>query len=917
MSGLLDSFTVPSSPPRRRRTLRAPAIAVLALAFAFPLLLPTSGQPEPWAWKPLHKPPVPVPVPAGQSEASPENPIDAFVHAALADRGLTPSPPADGYTLARRAWIDLLGLLPTPAESQAFVRDSSPEAWERLVDRLLSSPRHGERWARHWMDTVHFAETHGHDEDVIRENAWPYRDFLIGAFNSDMPYARFARLQIAGDRLEPGNPSAIVATGFLAAGPWDQSSQMGIQDGAIDKEQARYVDRDDMLTNVSSTFLSTSVHCARCHDHKFDPVSQEDYYALQAVFAGIDRVDRSFDRDPVVHQERLRLLDQLGNLESGSLPDDAASDPLVRKALAELETSGRDETARWNVLKPETARSEGGAVLTILEDGSVLSTGLRPDKDLTILQIPMPPGKLTALRLEVLTDPQLPQNGPGRQDNGNFHLSEFEAGLHNASLPGVEVPLEFQSAAADFDQDGWTASHAIDGDPATAWGIYPAISQPHQIVFRLPESIDCPPGGFLGIRLRQEHGGGHLIGRVRLSASSSLDAAPALAPPEEIRRILAVASGDRSAADRQALLLYAAGVAARRALDRLPPAQQVYAVATQFEPRGNFRPAGGCRPVHFLVRGDIHRPGPLATPGALSSLPGLPGRFALADSENESARRAALAEWITHPDNPLFWRSAVNRVWQYHFGTGLVSTANDFGELGERPSHPELLDWLAVSFRESGGSLRWLHRLILTSATYRQASFPRQNCLAIDADNRLLWRMSPLRLESECLRDGILQISGNLDFAMGGPSARQFLTSAGVHMTPVVDYLSMDPASEASRRRSVYRFLFRTLPDPFHQALDCPDASQLSPRRSSAATVQQALALLHDRFVVHQADQAAARLGRDRPHGIEDVARLLHFAWSRPPTGAESESVAAYADAHGLANACRIIFNSNEFLFRP
>jgi cytochrome c553 len=624
--------------------------------------------PEHWAYRPLTRPEAPA-VPtrfAGWART----PIDAFVLEKLAEHRLEPAPEADRRTLLRRVYFDLIGLPPTVAELNEARNDKSDDWYEKVVDRLLSSPHYGERWARHWMDVVHFAETHGHDQDRPREHAWPYRDYLIRAFNADKPYARFVQEQVAGDVLFPDDPWATVATGFLAAGPWDESSLRDIREDSIDREIGRYLDRDDIVTTVMATFVSTTVHCARCHDHKFDPVTQDDYYSLQAAFAGIEKANRPYELDPEVAAQRL-------------------------------------------------------------------------------------------------------------------------------------LPIDPRS---------------------------------------------------------------------------------------------------------------------------LPPRQFVYCGTPVFKAEGSFRPTATPRPVYVLKRGDVRNRGALARPGTFACVPGLPSRFELADANNEGGRRAALARWLSDPKNGLAWRSIANRVWQYHFGRGLVETPSDFGKMGAAPTHPALLDWLAVTLQENGGSLKKLHRRIVTSAVYRQASNRRAEVrehpgayaprLAdIDADNHYLWHMNRRRLDAEAIHDAALVFSGKLDPTMGGPSVRQFIQKPGIHVTPEIDYLNFDADNPANYRRSVYRFLFRTLPDPFMEALDCPEGSQLIPVRSASVTALQALALLNDKFMVRQAEHIAARLGREQSGLSEQVKSLFLLILNREPTPREASAVGEYAARHGLANACRVLLNSNEFVF--
>ncbi len=488
-----------------------------------------------WAYRPLVRPALP----AVRNRAAVANPIDAFVQSRLEAAGLTPAPPADRRTLIRRLTFDLTGLPPTPSEVDDFLADRRPDAYERLVDRLLASPHHGERYARHWLDVIHFAETHGHDQDVPRENAWPYRDYLIRAFNADRPYGRFIEEQVAGDILFPGDPDGIVATGMLAAGPWDESSQQSIRDDTIDKKQAQNLDRDDMVTTVLSAFSSATVHCARCHDHKFDPISQKEYYGLQAVFAGIDRANRPYDPDPAVQRRRLALEQRQRELPSA--PAAALKTAEVSRVVAAWERDRRG--AAWHVLEPGKVTTARGSLPATLPDHSVRFGGPRPAVDVYTITANSDLETITAVRLEVMTDDSLPFKGPGRQDNGNLHLNEFrvQAGPRD-STRGVQIPVAIRGAVADFDQAGWTAAMAIDENPGTAWGIYPAVGRPHQAVFVFKQPVRHSGGSALTFTLEQTHGGGHLIGRLRLSVSRSPDAVPL---PSDVNAILTVPPGKR------------------------------------------------------------------------------------------------------------------------------------------------------------------------------------------------------------------------------------------------------------------------------------------------------------------------------------------------------------------------------------
>jgi Protein of unknown function (DUF1549)/Protein of unknown function (DUF1553)/Planctomycete cytochrome C len=701
---------------------------------------PSAGSPKAalWSLQPLTKPPVPH----SESRAT-RNPIDAFIAAKLAEKKLTPSGEADAATLIRRLTYDLHGLPPAWQEIQSFVADRSPDAYEKLVDRLLASPRYGERWGRHWLDVAHYGESHGYDKDKPRRNAWPYRDYVIRAFNQDKPYARFVEEQLAGDVLWPDDPQATVATGFIAAGPWDFVGHAELREGTTDKDITRLLDRDDMVQTTMSAFVSMTAHCARCHDHKFDPIPQEDYYSLQAVFAGIDRADRPYDADPKTYAARRALLEK-------------------RRALMTQLRPLQDEVA--SISSPE---------LKTLDD------------------------TLTALKFD-FAETRKPELQPRINQLTADRKATVQALLRPDTRDSItRLTIELQ---------------AVDKD-----------------------------------------------------------------------------------------------------LEQLGKPQLVYAAANFFDPQGTFNFAIDPRPITVLQRGSVESPGKPVGPGALSCVPGLPARFILKDGEPEGARRSALAHWVTARDNMLTWRSIVNRVWQYHFGAGLVDSANDFGHMGSTPTHPELLDWLAVTFRDQGGSLKQLHKLILMSAAWRRQSANIPANTATDAENRYLWRANRQRLDAESVRDAVLSASGKLDLTMGGPSAEQFWFKDD--HSPVYDYGRFDIDSPAAYRRSVYRFIVRSAPDPFMDRLDCPDASLITAKRNTTITAIQALALLNNPFMVRQSEHLAARIRGLAPQPDEQIAWLYRLTLGRNPSRSETARLVQFAARHGLENASRAILNSNEFLF--
>lgn len=619
------------------------------------------------------------------------NPIDDFIAARLVKGGLAPSPEADRRTLIRRLSFDLCGLPPTPDEVESFLHDLRPDAYEQLVERLLASPHYGERWARHWLDVVHYGDTHGYDKDKPRPHAWPYRDYVIRAFNEDKPYREFVSEQLAGDVVAPGTPDGIAALGFIAAGPWDFISHVEVPESKIDGQIARSLDRDDMVVNALNAFCSLTVQCARCHAHKFDPVSQTDYYRLQAVFAALDRADTPFDGDLAVGARRQAL-----------------------------------RARELDLLAQQHDRSRSGAVSAELER------------------------ELQHLRRHAaeLPAPSLVYAGTVHSGTGNF-----------------------------------TGTGASGGKP---------------------------------------------------------------------------------------------------------------------------------RPIYVLSRGDVRQPGELVRPGAPPFVPGLPAEFALGEHHRESDRRAALAEWIAHRDNPLTWRSMANRLWQYHVGRGLVDSPNDFGRMGQQPTHPELLDWLAVELRETQ-SLKHVHRLIVTSAAYRQVSFDRADCAVKDSGNTLLWRANRRKLDAEAVRDSLLFVAGRLDDRMGGPGFQDFVVERPEH-SPHYEYHLHDPRDPRAHRRSVYRFLVRSQPQPFMTALDCADPSMSVDKRNETINALQALALLNNGLTVVMADEFTRGLAGQGTLA-DQIDAAFQRALSRPPTDEERAVLLDYTERHGLANACRLLFNLNEFAF--
>jgi hypothetical protein len=896
--------------------LTAEQIAVLRAWIDQGAVWPESDAKDPkdwWSLKPLKRTP-----PPGQG-----HPVDAFIDATLQTKGLTPSPPAERATLIRRLYFDLHGLPPTPKRVEAFVADRNPHAYEALVDELLASPRYGERWARHWLDVVGYADTHGNDHDYARPNAWPYRDYVIRSLNDDKPYRRFIEEQIAGDRLYPHDPQAIVALGFLAAGPWDDTLMATVREDTVDHRLSQYLDRDNMVGTVMSALQSQTAHCARCHNHKFDPISQREYYGLQAVFAGIDRAERPFDDDPQLHVRRQTLLarKQLLSRKSPEAESLLDSQETQRKVAAVAERL-QQRTKEWTTFDVTDVVSVGGfdgAQFTRQSHGSWLVGGARPNHNTFVVTARTTLRNIRALRLEALPDASLPHGGPGRFDNGNFHLSSFRAAVKSATKGERSLSLPLTRAVADHADRGGEAANTLDAKDDTFWSIHPRYNEPHEIVFELKEPIAVAEEAIFTFLLDFRGKSGHQIGSFRISACT--DAVPAeRRPPLPAALASALRRPPNSnQMERRSLTRQVLEHELNQELAALPPPRLVYAATQDFPPNGSFKPSPEPRPVYVLQRGDVNRPGELAKAGALSCVSDL--QFDTRSAENdEAARRVALARWLIDDRNMLTWRSVVNRVWHFHFGRGLCETPNDFGRMGAKPTHPELLDWLAVWFRDDAkGSFKALHRLLVTSDAYRRSSSGTAGAKT-DVDNRWLWRMNRTRLAAEQVRDAVLQMSGRIDLKTGGPSVVQFVHRGKATFNPdgnpaFLDYRNFDPDAPELRRRSIYRFVFRTVPDPFMDVLDCPDGSAMTPVRGVSTTPVQAFAMLNDAFLIRQCEWIADRIRTSAKTPESQVDAAFKLVVLRTPNAKERARTIDYLKSHGLANACHLLLNANEFLF--
>ena len=813
------------------------------------LVLPCSGisneQVQWWSLQPVVRPPVP-----GKLQTNPAHPIDAFIHHKLKEAGFDPSPEAEPRTLVRRLYFDLIGLPPSPEETDRFVSDKNPHAYELLVEKLLGSPQYGERWARHWLDIVRFAETHGFEMNQPRPNAWPYRDYVIRSLNEDKPYDQFVLEQIAGDVF--GRPEA---TGFLVGGPWDQVKS---PDPVLTANQ-RADELHDIVSTTGSTFLGLTVGCARCHDHKFDPIPQTDYYSIRAVFEGVQHGEQKLDDGDQAEREKkmAELAARLARIET------------ALDFLEPVAQSGAGLTQERPPVHPlrnvERLRGEAAERLRFTISKT---TDAEPCID----------------ELEVYT-----------ADGRNAALASAGTVARASSIyPNSEIHrLEHINDGRHGNGRSW-----ISNEPGKGWV---ELRFPREIVIqrivwgrdREGRYADRLPTDY---RIEVASGDGEW----RIIASS-LDRLPYGLEDKTAESAVESAHAADSGKARTLRKERSAVLERIQLLEQVP---MVYSGSFKADPDATYR---------------LHRGDPLLSreeipPRALSAIElSFPiGASETKDLTDDQQRRLAFAKWIVDRKNPLAARVMANRIWQYHFGEGLVSTPSDFGRNGALPTHPELLDWLAAEFLDSGWSIKHLHRLIVTSGTYRQSSLARPECAKVDADGRLLWRFPPRRLEAEAIRDAILAASGKLDLGMGGPGFSFF--------EPNDNYVRVyTPRAEwgpEAFRRMIYGTIVRQRPDGVFGVFDCPDAGQIAPKRTSSTTPLQALNLLNSSFILQQSEFFANRLLREAGgDSTEQVQLGFRLAFQRQASPEEVKPALEMIEAHGLALFCRALLNANEFVY--
>ena len=846
-----------------------------------------------WSLQPVARPEVP----AVKKADWVRNPIDAFILSKLEEMGLEPAPEASEGVIRRRLHYGLTGLPPAPGASAD-------------IDVLLASPHYGERWARHWLDVARYGESNGFEYDQLRSNAWTYRDWVIDALNADMPYDQFVKWQIAGDVLEPGHPGAITATGFLVCGAFDGLKPNGDKQRKIMRED----EMSDIVGTVAQSFLGLTVNCARCHDHKFDPIAQKEYFQMASALAGVHRGDRNVpagvnvtgkrkeiealsskltEADGVVRKRLLAKLEEKGTKnERGDLPQ-----PVSRWSF---DKDLRDEIGALHGEARGTARVEEGALVVDGKTGFVLTAPLTKEIKARTLE--------AWVKLDNL----------GQRGGGVIGIQGTSGEPFDAIVFGEREPRRWMSGSSGYRR----TSNFGEGEEKEAQSQFVHMAIVYQGDGTITGYRNGRPYGksyktgvvtygagnsqvILGMRHGTSSDGKRMLaGRIdRAQLYDRALTAEQIALSADVRIVteaeLIAALTDEQKTTREK---WKADIARLNAEVSKQGQKKVYAVT----PKG--------APVrHLLVRGSPFEKGEEVSAGGVASLRnGLSSDFGLKSNASEGERRRKLAEWVAHEDNPLLARVMVNRLWHYHFGQGLVKTPNDLGFSGGKPSHPELLDWLAAEFRAGGWSLKKMHKLIVSSATYRQSSRANARAQQVDAGNIYLWRRAPMRLEAESIRDSILAASGALNPVAGGPGYRDFKMYN--HKGSWV-YDPIDPEGPEFNRRSIYRTWARGSVHPLLAPLDCPDPSSAAPVRSVTTTPLGALSLMNTSFVIRMSEEMAKRLEAMPGDEEKQIGHAFELAFGRPATPQDLNLGLGFVKENGLAAFCRVLFNANEFLY--
>ena len=853
-----------------------------------------------WAFEPIARPTAP----AVKKADWPRNDIDRFILARLEKEGLAPSPEASKETLIRRVSLDLTGLPPTPSEVDAFVNDKSADAYEKLVDRLLASPRYGERMALRWLDFARYADSNGFQVDSSRFQ-WPWRDWVIRAFNDNLPFDQFTIEQLAGDMLPDAAPSQVIATGF------NRNTRLNGEGGLI-AEEWRIETVIDRVETTGLTWLALTFNCCRCHDHKYDPISQKEFYQFFAFFNNVPESGtlqgESRNTAPVMEvlttemqEEKAKLETELASAQKQveeakkQLPQlIAAWEPAFKKQLAS------DDQNAWTPLEPTAVTSHGNATLTRQSDGSYLASGTNPARETYTIAAPLSEGSFTGLLLECFIDPSLPQQSLGRYPNGNFVLSHVDAQI---TAPGLKEPIKvnFNKAVADYSQKDWSINFVVQRTAGKGWAVDgPSKKENRKAMFLVPAPVKVPAGATLTVQLIQNALDQHNIGRFRLSTTSLPVAAVKLDGaryPVSIQQIVATPAEKRSAPQRKQLedfFIANADSPVAAATAKVKQAQAKMDGLGKQLPTVMVMREGPPRPAHLLLRGEYDKKGEQVQAGLPAALPPLPA--------GQKMDRLGLARWIIDPSNPLTSRVWVNRAWEHFFGTGIVKTSENFGSQSDFPSHLALLDWLASEFMNPqvmprvGGQpakpwdMKAFQKLIVMSATYRQSAAVSPMHLATDPENRLLARGPRFRMSAEVIRDQALYASGLLVEKLGGPSVRPYKPQGVWDETSRYGDLRgyKHDQGDGLHRRTMYTIIKRTAPPPSMVIFDAPSREVCTIKRSRTNTPLQALALLNEITYVEAARKLGERMIREGGSTVEErITYAFRLIVSRKPSAEE------------------------------
>nr|ADI22614.1 hypothetical protein [uncultured verrucomicrobium HF0500_16O23] len=881
-----------------------------------------------WAYRPLNK----TEPPKLKDARWIRNPIDQFVLAQLETTGVAPSPKANRHTLIRRLYYDLLGLPPTPKEVDAFVIDRSPDAYEKLVDHMLASPHFGERWGRHWLDKARYADSDGYEKDKPRPNAWRYRDWVINAINADMPFDQFTTEQLAGDLLPGATDMQKLATAF-------NRQTLTNTEGGTDKEQWRVAAIMDRVETLGSVWLGLTVTCARCHNHKYDQLTQKDYYQFFAYFnngdetsASVTRSKKDYDtwfQTKVMHDAHIKEIQAKADARDVVLEGQL---PQLEKRLRTQIDAQNTTPEEFHTLEMTSVKGPKGVNFKKQPDGSLLVTGANPAKAKYTIEFKTDLKRITGLKIEVLPNKALKTDGPGRTPHGNFVLNDIRVyATDQAKYDSKKHRMALNSARADYSQKDWPAKNAIDGKigektKGTGWAVAPQYGRPHHLIVTIAKPISFENRTQLQVVLDQQYGSQHTIGRFRIKARTGQS--PNDGIPATIVKILEVKPDKRDKKQNDTLLAHfrAQDAEAKKLQAELkksapkPPVMSVRVISQR---------TNGPRPTHVLHRGEFKQPKNKVAASTPTTLPRVKNRA--------QGDRLDLAHWLVDGQNPLVPRVTVNHIWANLFGEGIVRTINDFGVRGEAPTHPELLNWLGGEFIHQKWSRKAIIKLIVTSATYRQASVHRPELSKRDPNNMLLHRQNRFRVEAEIIRDLNLAASGLLASKVGGPSVFPPLPSGVAVLSYANNFKWAASKNEDRYRRGLYTFFKRTSPHPNLITFDCPDSNVTCVKRSRSNTPLAALTTLNNEVYAEAAKALAHRLLKEKSTDSERITYGFKISVAREPSAneraalsnllkqsriyystheTEAKALNGDAEASAWAATARVLLNLDEFITR-